>query len=76
MPFTGKTVVLTGTLPNMGRREAKELLEKYGAKVTNSVSKKTDYGLADAAPGSEAEKAQSLGIPLLSEEEMLKMIGR
>ena len=75
-PFTGKTVVLTGTLPNMGRREAKELLEKYGAKVTNSVSKKTDYVLAGAAPGSKAEKAQSLGIPLLSEEEMLKMIGR
>lgn len=74
--FTGKTVVLTGTLPTMGRREAKELLEKNGAKVTNSVSKKTDYVLAGASPGSKAEKAAALGVPLLSEEEMLKMLGR
>ncbi len=71
----GKTVVLTGTLPTMGRREATELLEKYGAKVTGSVSKKTDYVLAGEKAGSKADKARALGVPILSEEEILQMIG-
>lgn len=72
--FSGKTVVLTGTLPTLGRREAKELLEKNGAKVTNSVSKKTDYLLAGEKAGSKADKAAALGIPVISEEDLMKMI--
>ncbi len=74
-PLSGKTVVLTGTLPNYGRREMKELIEKHGAKVTNSVSKKTDYLIAGEKAGSKADKAQSLGIPVLSEADVLKMLG-
>lgn len=74
--FSGKTVVLTGTLPTLGRREAKELLEKNGAKVTNSVSKKTDYLLAGEKAGSKADKAAALGIPVISEEDLMKMLGQ
>ena len=72
--FSGKTVVITGTLPTLGRKEAQELLEKHGAKVTGSVSKKTDYLLAGEAAGSKLDKAQALGIPVLSEEEIMAMI--
>ncbi|MCR4998941.1 MAG: NAD-dependent DNA ligase LigA [Lachnospiraceae bacterium] len=72
--FSGKTVVITGTLPTLGRKEAQELLEKNGAKVTGSVSKKTDYLLAGEAAGSKLDKAVSLGIPVLSEEEIMAMI--
>lgn len=74
--FSGKTVVLTGTLPTLGRREAKELLEKNGAKVTNSVSKKTDYLLAGEKAGSKADKAAALGIPVISEDDLMKMLGQ
>lgn len=70
----GKTIVITGTLPTMGRREATELLQTHGAKVTGSVSKKTDYVLAGENAGSKAEKARELGIPIISEEEMYEMI--
>lgn len=71
----GKIFVLTGTLPTMGRREAKEILESHGAKVTGSVSKKTDYVLAGENPGSKAEKAQALGIEIIDEARFKAMIG-
>jgi DNA ligase (NAD+) len=72
--FSGKTVVITGTLPSLGRKEAAELLEANGAKVTGSVSKKTDYLLAGEAAGSKLDKATSLGIPVLSEADVMRMI--
>jgi DNA ligase (NAD+) len=65
--LTGKTVVFTGTLTTMTRPEAKAQAERLGAKVTDSVSKKTDYVVAGADAGSKAKKAASLGIPLLDE---------
>lgn len=72
--FAGKTFVITGTLPGMGRKETAELIENYGGKVTGSVSKKTDYLLAGDNAGSKLEKANSLGIAVLSEEELHNMI--
>jgi DNA ligase (NAD+) len=60
--------VLTGTLPTLGRDEAKDLLEAAGAKVAGSVSKKTHYVVAGAEAGSKLEKAQALGIPVLDED--------
>ena len=69
--FTGKTVVLTGTMKEP-RAKIKELLEHLGAHVTNSVSKKTDYVIYGEDAGSKYEKAKSLGVPLLSEEEFWK----
>ena len=73
--ISGKTVVVTGTLPSLGRKEAQELIEKYGGKASGSVSKKTDYVLAGEAAGSKLTKAQELGIPVLSEEELKKLLG-
>lgn len=73
--LTGKTIVLTGSLSMMTRSEAKEALQALGAKVTSSVSKKTDFVVAGESPGSKADKAQELGIPLLDEaafQELLK----
>ncbi len=72
--LSGKTVVVTGTLPSLGRKEAAELIEKYGGKVSGSVSKKTDYVLAGEAAGSKLAKAKELEIPVLTEEEFLRMI--
>jgi DNA ligase (NAD+) len=74
-PFFGKTVVLTGTLSSMGRNDAKAKLEAFGAKVTGSVSKKTDFVIAGEEAGSKLTKAQELGITVLTEEDFLKMIG-
>lgn len=73
-PFFGKTVVLTGTLSQLGRSEAKAKLESYGAKVTGSVSKKTDFVIAGEEAGSKLTKAQELGITILSEQEFLALI--
>lgn len=67
--FTGKTVVITGSLSVYTRSQAKEILERLGAKVTGSVSKKTDYVLAGEAAGSKREKALNLGVPLMTETE-------
>ena len=75
-PLAGKIFVLTGTLPDMGRDEAKELLEAAGAKVTGSVSKKTDYLVAGAEAGSKLEKAQSLGITVLDQQGMLDLLAQ
>ncbi len=71
----GKTVVLTGTLPTLSRKEASELIEKHGGKTSSSVSKKTDYVLAGESAGSKLTKAQNLGIAIWSEEEFLQFIG-
>lgn len=72
--FEGKTFVITGTLPTMGRKEAAALIEKNGGKVTGSVSKKTDYLLAGEAAGSKLDKANALGIPVLSETDLKNML--
>lgn len=72
--FKGKTVVLTGTLTQMGRNEAKALLQDMGAKVSGSVSAKTDFVIAGDAAGSKLTKAQELGVTVLTEEEFLVQI--
>lgn len=74
LPLAGKTVVLTGTLPTLSREDAKEKLEAAGAKVAGSVSKKTDYVVAGAEAGSKLDKAQALGVPVLDEDGMLKLL--
>ncbi|PYJ00970.1 MAG: DNA ligase (NAD(+)) LigA, partial [Verrucomicrobia bacterium] len=73
-PFAGKTFVLTGTLPSMTREEATAKIEALGGKVTNSVSKKTDFVLAGADAGSKLDKAQKLGLKVLDQAEFLKML--
>ncbi len=73
-PLSGKTFVITGTLPTLKRDEAKELIEKVGGKVTNSVSSKTDYLVVGEDAGSKLEKAQSLGITQLSETQLLELV--
>ena len=73
-PLAGKTFVLTGTLESMSRSEAKEKLQALGAKVSGSVSKKTDYVVAGADAGSKLAKAQTLGIKVLDEEALLHII--
>lgn len=72
--LAGLTIVVTGTLPTLGRKEAAELIENNGGKCTGSVSKKTSYLLAGEAAGSKLDKAVSLGIPVISEEELFAMI--
>lgn len=72
----GKTFVLTGTLPNMTRNDAKKLIEDNLGKVSSSVSKKTDYVLAGEEAGSKLTKANELGIQIISEEEFLNMINK
>lgn len=72
--FSGKTFVLTGTLPTMSRSEASKLIEAHGGKTSGSVSKKTDYVLAGEAAGSKLVKAQSLGVAVITEEDLLNMI--
>ncbi|MEA4913198.1 MAG: NAD-dependent DNA ligase LigA [Christensenella sp.] len=74
-PIAGKTIVVTGTLPTLGRREAEALIEQNGANAAGSVSKKTDYVLYGESAGSKLDKARELGIPLLTESEFLALIG-
>ena len=72
--FLGKTFVLTGTLPTMSRKEASVLIENNGGKTSSSVSKKTDYVLAGEDAGSKLTKAQSLGVTIITEADLLNMI--
>ncbi|MGF7444892.1 BRCT domain-containing protein, partial [Klebsiella michiganensis] len=74
-PFAGKTVVLTGSLSQLSRDDAKARLVALGAKVAGSVSKKTDLVIAGEAAGSKLAKAQELGITVIDEDEMLRLLG-
>ena len=72
----GKTVVITGTLSGISREEAAERLEAAGAKVSGSVSKKTDYVVVGESAGSKLEKAKALGVATVTWEEMLEILGK
>jgi len=72
--LAGKTFVITGTLPTLSRQAATELIKAHGGRVTDSVSRNTDYLVLGASPGSKYEKAQKLGVPTIGEEELKKMI--
>jgi len=73
-PLAGKTLVLTGTLPQLSREAATERIVAAGGRVTGSVSKKTDYVLAGDSAGSKLEKAQRLGVPVLDEAGLLGLL--
>ena len=70
-PISGKTIVVTGTLPTLSRKEAEDLIQDHGGKAAGSVSKKTDYVLAGENAGSKLTKAQQLGIPVIDEQTLL-----
>jgi DNA ligase (NAD+) len=74
-PLDGKTLVLTGTLPNLSREQATKLIRLAGGKVVNSVSKKTDYLIAGDSPGSKLAKAEELGTEVIDEKALQKLIG-
>jgi DNA ligase (NAD+) len=76
LPLSGKTFVLTGTLPTLGREDAKEMIESLGGKVAGSVSKKTDWVVAGAEAGSKLAKATELGIAVLDEAGLLALLDR
>jgi len=73
--FEGKTFVLTGTLPTLSRGEAEDLIRAHGGKTSGSVGKKTDFVLAGENPGSKYVKAQTLGVTILHEQDLLAMVG-
>jgi DNA ligase (NAD+) len=73
--FAGLTFVITGTLPTFSRDDAKAFIESHGGKVTDSISKKTSYLVLGEAPGSKFDKAKSLGVKIIGEEELKKLIG-
>ncbi|MBU3740586.1 MAG: NAD-dependent DNA ligase LigA, partial [Rhodoferax sp.] len=73
-PLSGKTLVITGTLPTLGRDQAKDLIEAAGGKVAGSVSKKTDYLLAGTDAGSKLEKALALGVAVIDEQAFKELL--
>lgn len=73
-PLTGKTLVITGTLERMSRKEAEDLIERLGGRASGSVSKKTDYVVAGPGAGSKLDKAQKLGVNILSEDDFIQML--
>ena len=73
-PLAGKTVVLTGTLASLGRKEAEELVERAGGRPSGSVSRKTGYLVVGESPGSKLAKARELAVPILTEEEFLRLL--
>jgi DNA ligase (NAD+) len=73
LPLAGKTVVVTGTLASMSRNDAKEAIQKLGGKAAGSVSAKTDFLLAGDNAGSKLAKAEALGVPLMTEDELRRM---
>ncbi len=75
-PLAGQTFVLTGTLPTLTRDEAKDLIQAAGGKVTGSVSKKTDYVVVGEEAGSKLDKALELGVSVIDEAELLKILGQ
>jgi DNA ligase (NAD+) len=72
-PFSGQTFVVTGTLPGFSRQGVKEFIERYGGKVTDSVSRTTSFLVVGEAPGSKFQKAQQLGVRVISEEELRQL---
>lgn len=74
--FAGLTFVLTGTLPTLSRKEATEIIENLGGKASSSVSKKTSYVVAGEEAGSKLQKATDLGIPVITQDDLLKMVGQ
>ena len=74
-PLRDKTFVLTGTLPDLTREEAQERIMAAGGKVTGSVSKKTDYVVAGADPGTKLAKAEQVGTEVIDEERLLELVG-
>jgi DNA ligase (NAD+) len=73
-PLAGMTMVITGTLPTYSRDQCKEIIQKYGGKVTDSISKKTDYLVVGESAGSKLDKARQLGVPVLDEAGLLALI--
>jgi DNA ligase (NAD+) len=73
-PLHGKTLVITGTLPTLSREDAKKLIEQAGGKVSSAVSKKTSYVVVGADAGTKLTKAQELGVPVLTEDELRALI--
>ncbi len=76
LPFAAETFVLTGTLPTLSRKEASQIIKRLGGKVVSSVSSKTDFVLAGEKAGAKLEKAEKLGVSVLTEEELLRRAGR
>ena len=74
LPLTGKTFVITGTLPSLSRDQLKDMLEAAGGKVAGSVSKKTHYLVAGSDAGSKLDKARESGVPILDETGVLAML--
>jgi DNA ligase (NAD+) len=72
--LNGMTFVITGTLPTFSRDDAKALIESHGGKVTDSVSKKTSYLVLGESPGSKFDKAKSLGVKIIGEDELRKLV--
>lgn len=73
--LTGKTVVVTGTLPNLSRKDAEELIRRHGGTASSSVSKKTAFVVAGEAAGSKLDKATALGIEVIDEAELMRRVG-